>query len=120
ISVKTPSGWVASNFRDRANLDYFYADGLDLASGYADVAAAVEHCRSTRRPTFLHLRTTRLTGHAGTDFEIEWRSIEELVALEATDPLLRSAGLALETGLYTREQLLAVYEATRQRCFAAA
>ena len=120
ISVKTPSGWVASNYQHRANLDYFFANGLDLASGYAQVQAAVEHCRITRHPTFLHLKTTRLMGHAGSDFEIEWRSIEELVALEATDPLLRSAAIALESGLYSKEQLLAAYEAMRERCFAAA
>lgn len=120
ISVKTPEGWVGRNFRDRADLDYFAADGLDLASGYGQVQAAVEHCRRTRRPTFLHLRTTRIMGHAGTDFEIEWRSIEELVAVEATDPLLRSAAIALESGLLSREQLLALYESIRQRCFAAA
>jgi 2-oxoisovalerate dehydrogenase E1 component len=120
ISVKTPSGWIASNFQQRANLDYFYADGLDLAEGYAQVQRAVEHCRGTRRPTFLHLKTARMMGHAGTDFEIEWRSIEELVALEATDPLLRSAAIALESGLYSKDALLALYEATRKRCFAAA
>ncbi|MET3654000.1 thiamine pyrophosphate-dependent enzyme [Dyella japonica] len=120
ISVKTPSGWVANNFRHRADLDYFYADGLDLANGYAQVQEAVEHCRTTRRPTFLHLRTTRVMGHAGTDFEIEWRSVEELFAVEATDPLLRSAEIALSSGLYTKESLLALYEATRKRCFEAA
>ncbi|MGN6728874.1 MAG: thiamine pyrophosphate-dependent enzyme, partial [Rhodanobacteraceae bacterium] len=120
ISVKTPSGWIANNFRDRKDLDYFFADGLDLAEGYAQVARAVEHCRRTRRPTFLHLRTMRVMGHAGTDFEIEWRSIEELVALEATDPLLRSAAIALESGLYSREGLLEQYETIRKRCFAAA
>ena len=120
ISVKTPDGWVGRNFRDRADLDYFYADGLDLANGYGQVQAAVEHCRNTRRPTFLHLRTTRIMGHAGTDFEIEWRPIEELVAVEATDPLLRSAAIALESGLMSREELLAFYESIRQRCFAAA
>jgi 2-oxoisovalerate dehydrogenase E1 component len=120
ISVKTPSGWVANNFRHRADLDYFFADGLDLAEGYAQVKRAVEHCRSTRRPTFLHLKTTRVMGHAGTDFEIEWRSIDELVAVEAGDPLLRSAEIALSSGLYTRESLLALYETTRKRCFAAA
>ncbi|HET7930749.1 MAG TPA: thiamine pyrophosphate-dependent enzyme [Rhodanobacteraceae bacterium] len=120
ISVKTPGGWIGNNFRDRHDLDYFYADGLDLAEGYAQVQRAIEHCRGTRRPTFLHLRTTRLTGHAGTDFEIEWRSFEELVALEATDPLLRSAGIALESGLYSKQSLLALYEGTRKRCFAAA
>jgi 2-oxoisovalerate dehydrogenase E1 component len=120
ISVKTPNGWVANNFRHRVDLDYFYADGLDLANGYAQVQEAVEHCRTTRRPTFLHLRTTRVMGHAGTDFEIEWRSVEELFAVEASDPLLRSAEIALASGLYTRESLLALYETTRKRCFEAA
>ena len=120
ISVKTPTGWVASNFQQRSNLDYFFADGLDLAEGYAQVQRAVEHCRRTRRPTFLHLKTTRVMGHAGTDFEIEWRSIEELVSVEATDPLLRSAAIALESGLYSKDSLLSLYETIRKRCFAAA
>jgi 2-oxoisovalerate dehydrogenase E1 component len=120
ISVKTPGGWIAAAFGRREGLDYFYADGLDLAEGYEQVARAVYHCRTTRRPTFLHLRTTRIMGHAGTDFEIEWRSIEELVAVEATDPLLRSAAIALESGLYTKDALLSKYEAIRARCFDAA
>src|SRR5690554_6206580 len=120
ISVKTPDGWVARNFAHRPDLDYFYADGLDLATGYGDVQRAVEHCRRARRPTFLHLRTTRIMGHAGTDFEIEWRSIEELCKVEATDPLLRSAVIALESGLMTKDEILETYEATRARCFEAA
>ena len=120
ISVKTPGGWIASSFARRESLDYFYADGLDLANGYEDVARAVYHCRTTRRPTFLHLRTTRIMGHAGTDFEIEWRSVEELVAVESTDPLLRSAAIALESGLETKDSLLAKYEDIRKKCFAAA
>ena len=120
ISVKTPGGWIERNFSKRDDLDYFYADGLDLAEGYGQVQAAVEHCRRTRRPTFLHLRTTRIMGHAGTDFEIEWRPIEELVAVEAGDPLLRSAAIALQSGLNTKESLLALYEQIRGKCFAAA
>ncbi len=120
ISVKTPTDWVRANFEGRRDLDYFFADGLDLVAGYEQVARAVHHVRSTRRPTFLHLRTTRIMGHAGTDFEIEWRSIEELMAVEATDPLLRSAAIALESGLHTPESLLARYEAIRAQCFAAA
>lgn len=120
ISVKTPPGWIERSFRARAELDYFFADGLDLAAGYAAVRDAVEHCRRTRRPTFLHLRTTRIMGHAGTDFEIEWRPLEELVAVEATDPLLRSAAIAMESGLLTPDAVLERYEAIRARCFAAA
>ena len=120
ISVKTPADWISSSFGHRRDLDYLFADGLDLATGYAEVQRAAEHCRRTRRPTFLHLRTTRVMGHAGTDFEIEWRSVEELVAVEATDPLLRSAAIALEAGVFTPQSLLALYEDTRKQCFAAA
>ncbi|HOV96237.1 MAG TPA: thiamine pyrophosphate-dependent enzyme, partial [Thermomonas sp.] len=120
ISVKTPGGWIAENFKNRPDLDYFFADGLDLAAGYGDVLRAVEHCRQTRRPTFLHLRTNRIMGHAGTDFEIEWRSFEELCAVEAADPLLRSAAIALESGAMSKDDILALYEDTRRKCFAAA
>jgi 2-oxoisovalerate dehydrogenase E1 component len=120
ISVKTPSGWIAASFSGRRDLDYFYADGLDLAAGYGQVLAAVEHCRRTRRPTFLHLRTARLMGHAGTDFEVEYRALDELLAAEAQDPLLRSADIALSTGLLTADALLAQYEAIRARCMEAA
>ena len=59
-------------------------------------------------------------GHAGTDFEIEWRSVEELVRVEAGDPLLRSAAIALESGLLGKDEVLARYETIRARCFAAA
>lgn len=120
ISVKTPTGWINNAFKNRDGLDYFYADGLDIAEGYAQVKRAVEHCRTTRRPTFLHLKTTRIMGHAGTDFEIEWRSIEELMQVEASDPLLRSAEIALQSGLMTVQEVLDLYETTRAHCFAAA
>lgn len=120
ISVKTPTGWINNAFRNRDGLDYFYADGLDITEGYGQIQRAISHCRQSRRPTFLHLRTTRIMGHAGTDFEIEWRSFEELMAVEATDPLLRSAGIALQSGLMSKSEVLELYEVTRRQCFAAA
>src|SRR5690606_39430044 len=48
------------------------------------------------------------------------RSIEELCKVEATDPLLRSAVIALESGLMTKDEILESYEATRAKCFEAA
>ncbi|MHC9013554.1 thiamine pyrophosphate-dependent enzyme [Stenotrophomonas rhizophila] len=120
ISVKTPDGWIAQSFAHRPGLDYFFADGLDLVEGHAQVERALAHCRQTRRPTFLHLRTTRLMGHAGTDFEIEWRPLPELCAAEASDPLLRSAAIALQSGWMSAAQVLDLYERVRARCFAAA
>ena len=120
ISVRSPSNWIAASFKNRTDLDYFYADGLDLATGFSAVKAAVEHCRSARRPTFLHLKTVRLMGHAGTDFEIEYRNIDDVWAGEAADPLLRSAQLVLDSGALKPEELIALYESIRKKCFAAA
>lgn len=120
ISVRSPSNWIAASFKNRTDLDYFYADGLDLAAGFSAVKAAVEHCRSARRPTFLHLKTVRLMGHAGTDFEIEYRNIDDVWAGEAADPLLRSAQLVLDSGALKPEELIALYESIRKKCFAAA
>src|SRR5690625_7710291 len=102
--------------RDRHGISYHYANGLDLVDGYAAVEAAVADCRSNRRPVFLHLKTTRLMGHAGTDFEIEYRSMTELDAAEARDPLKTTAEAAIARGLMTPEQGLQRYSQLSERC----
>src|SRR6185312_10372169 len=119
ISVKTPEGWVEANFRNRAGLHYVQADGLDLVDTWDKTKGAVEHCRRTRQPTFLHLKLVRLLGHAGTDAETEYKTAEELERSESRDPLLMSAETALETGLLTPAELLERYEACRARVQAA-
>ena len=115
ISVRTPGGWIGAQYRDRVGLEYFRADGLDLVAGARMVKAAVGHCRSRRQPTFLHLECVRLMGHAGTDTETEYRSVADLEANEARDPLLRSARTALESGALAPAELLERYEAMRRR-----
>lgn len=120
ISVRTPKGWIGHSFESRPGIRYFTADGLDPAIGFAQVQAAIDYVRQERKPAFLHLRTTRLMGHAGTDFEIEYRPIEDIEAAEALDPLLRSAARILERGLRTPAELLAQYEEIGRRCFEAA
>ncbi len=120
ISVRTPQGWISNSFSTRPGLRYFHADGLNPAIGFSEVAAAIEFVRRERRPAFLHLRTTRLMGHAGTDFEIEYRSIDDIEAAEALDPLLCSARIILERGLRSPAELLADYEQIGKRCFEAA
>lgn len=120
ISVKSPSGWVKAAFAKRPGIHYIAADGLDLASAYDAVDNAVAYCRTQRKPVFLHLRTTRLMGHAGTDFEVDYRQLAELEAAEALDPLLRSAELIYKRGLRKPEQLLERYEQLRAACLRAA
>jgi 2-oxoisovalerate dehydrogenase E1 component len=68
----------------------------------------------------LHLRTVRLLGHAGSDAETEYHTIEEIEAVEAKDPLLASADLVMRLGLMSGEDVLALYNSPRLRIRAAA
>src|SRR6056297_1466256 len=116
ISVPTPSQWTARSMAARYGLEYVYADGLDLEAGFESVQRAVETCRTRRRPVFLHLNTTRLMGHAGTDFEIEYRPPADLERDELMDPLLVSARIVVERGLLSPARIRERYEQLRRRC----
>lgn len=119
ISVRTPTGWIENNWSGRPDLRYFKADGLDLANAYDVATAAVAHCRRRRAPTFLHLRTVRLLGHAGSDVETAYRERHEIEAVEASDPLVLSCRTAIERGLASPAQLLESYQQIRARVVAA-
>ncbi len=110
ISVKTPDAWIGTSFRNRANLRYFHGDGLWLPDAYEAACEAADYVRETRRPAFLHLRTVRLMGHAGSDVEQSYRAPEEISASEAKDPLLRSAELLVDGGWLDADALLALYD----------
>lgn len=120
ISVSTPKDWVEQSVRYRKGIDYVSVDGLSLEAGYPVVKEALSTARRTRRPAFIHLSTVRLMGHAGTDFEIEYRSEVELRASEAQDPLLVSAHQVIKRHLMSAEEILARYEALRTECLAKA
>lgn len=115
ISVHTPATWIKASFSQRPGLKYFSADGNDLAEAYRVAQQAAEFVRETRRPAFLHLRTVRLLGHAGTDVETEYHTVEQIAANEARDPLLATARLMIESGYMLADEVLALYEDTRTR-----
>ncbi len=115
ISTSTPAGWIATNFGQRANLAYVAGDGLDLPDGYDAAVAAVSWVRRYRMPAFLHLRTVRLLGHAGSDVESTYRSPAEIVAEEAKDPLLTTARLLVGGGWMRAAEVVALYEEVRTR-----
>ncbi len=116
ISVKTPENWISENFKFRPGLQYFYADGLDLETGYQQVQRAVDYCRQERKPVFLHLKTTRLMGHAGTDFEVDYRKLAELEACEAQDPLLNTAASIMNHNIMNASQIVELYENIFDEC----
>jgi 2-oxoisovalerate dehydrogenase E1 component len=113
ISTKTPRGWIATNFGNREGLEYFAADGSDLSAAYATAQAAADWVRRYRRPAFLHLRTVRLMGHAGSDYEGAYRTPAEIRADFDRDPVLCTAALLIEQGHLSPSDVLARYENKR-------
>ncbi|TYB41960.1 thiamine pyrophosphate-dependent enzyme [Actinomadura chibensis] len=113
ISVRTPPGWIRAAYGSRPGLAYFHADGCDLAEALAVSAAAVAWVRERRRPAFLHLRTVRLMGHAGSDVESSYRTPAELAADLERDPLVRTARLLVARGAATPAEVVDRYEAKR-------
>jgi 2-oxoisovalerate dehydrogenase E1 component len=112
ISVPTPSGWIEAAYASRPGLTYASADGSDPAAAWPAVVQAVNTVREQRRPAFLHLRTVRFGGHAGSDAEISYRKPREIEAGYARDPLLATAWCLRATGASTAE-ILFRYDAIR-------
>jgi 2-oxoisovalerate dehydrogenase E1 component len=91
ISVPTPAGWIEAAYGSRPGLAYVFADGSDPANAWPAIINAVDFVREQRRPVFLHLRTVRFGGHAGSDAEISYRKPRDIQADYARDPLLGTA-----------------------------
>src|SRR5277367_5306789 len=120
IRVRTPAGWIESVSSARPRIKYFAADGADLAQTYDVAVAAAEWARQRRAPVFLHLRTVRIGGHAGTDVESGYRTPAEIAADTARDPLLGTARLLVTAGALSPAEVLDRYEASRGRVLAMA
>ena len=96
ISVRTPREWIESAYGSRPGLRYDRAEGDDPGGLLETLDDLVTWVRTRRRPAFLHLRTVRYLGHAGTDAEAAYRSPDEVRASFARDPLV-ATGRALAT-----------------------
>lgn len=115
ISTPTPKGWIAANFSQRPGLKYFYCDGRDILDCYKVSKAASDFARIHRKPVFLHVRTVRLMGHAGSDAEIAYMKKQQIFDNEAQDPLLVTAQQLIEAGLMDSESIISMYLSMKAR-----
>jgi 2-oxoisovalerate dehydrogenase E1 component len=117
ISVPTPDGWIAETFAHQPHLRYVLADG-ELDERWDAVGAAIDHVRTKRQPAFLHLRTVRLWGHAGSDAEQSYRTSAQLAEVESRDPLVRNAQYLVRSGAATSGDLAELVSEARGRVLA--
>ncbi len=120
ISVRTPRGWIEATYRDRPGLRYFTADGFDPEETLRVAARAARYVRAHRSPAFLHLRTVRLMGHAGSDVESAYRTTREVAADLERDPLVGTARTLVARRILSPDAVLERYERTREQVHARA
>ena len=117
ISVRTPAGWIESAYGNRPHLRYVSVDGTDPEAVLAATAGLGEWVRTRRQPGFLHLRTVRFGGHAGTDVEVAYRTPAELRADAGRDPILGTARRLIASGQHSAASLAARHDELRARVF---
>ena len=120
ISVRTPPGWITAAHSGRGAIPYFHADGYDVAAVHDTALAAASWVRERRAPAFLHLRTVRLGGHAGSDVESAYRSAADIAADARRDPLIGTAAMLVAAGVLSPAEVLDRYEQCRARVLALA
>ncbi|MDO8349225.1 MAG: thiamine pyrophosphate-dependent enzyme [Planctomycetota bacterium] len=115
ISVRTPETFVARMMQGRPGIRYFACDSQDYPGVWATAQAAIEFVREHRRPAFVHTKTVRLMGHAGSDVEGNYLTLAQIEANEQRDPLLGFADLLLRSGAIGRDAILRLYQDTDER-----
>lgn len=118
ISVETPSRWVQDTWEARRHLNFFDAVG-EIDEVWSTVELAIRTCRQQRGPVFLRIETIRLWGHAGSDVETAYRTLDDIEATEARDPLLAAARRLVERGAASPARLRQIVATTRARVRAA-
>lgn len=113
ISVRTPPGWVQAAYGHREHLRYEAVDGTDPVAVLETTRDLAAWVRTRRQPAFLHLRTVRYGGHAGTDVESAYRSAAEIRAEAALDPVVATARALVSCGVRTVDELLARHDELR-------
>ncbi len=110
ISVPTPEGWIEQSMKSRHELGYYQCDGDDFTDLYRTTTEAVRHCRKRRSPVFLHMKTVRLLGHAGSDIELEYRELKDVQETESKDPLKSFAKFFVDAGYLSPSEVRDMYE----------
>ncbi|MGB9377731.1 MAG: thiamine pyrophosphate-dependent enzyme [Mycobacteriales bacterium] len=120
LSVPTPRRWIKAAYGDRPGLRYFAADGSDAAETYDTTREAAEWVRTKRTPALLHLSVVRFLGHAGSDVESAYRTPTDLARDLDSDPLTGTARLLVQCGFLSPEEVIGLYERTRDEVLAVA
>ncbi len=115
ISTPTPKNWIRENFCRKPGIKYIECNGLNLLDTFSAAKQAESYTRRFKKPVFLHVKTVRLMGHAGSDIETSYLEKQHIIETEAQDPLLYTAALLVKQNILTTGEIAALYAHMEQR-----
>jgi 2-oxoisovalerate dehydrogenase E1 component len=99
VEVNTPGGNISRLVSNFPNFHFAEIDGTDPIASYKAMVEAVAYCRSGRGPALVHGHVIRPYSHSLSDDERAYRSVEELDADAAKDPISRMQMWLLREGI---------------------
>jgi 2-oxoisovalerate dehydrogenase E1 component len=99
VEVNTPGGNISKLVANFPNFHFAEIDGTDPIASYRAMAEAVAYCRSGKGPALVHGHVIRPYSHSLSDDERLYRSVEELDADAARDPISRMQMWLLREGI---------------------
>jgi 2-oxoisovalerate dehydrogenase E1 component len=99
VEVNTPGGNISKLVANFPNFHFAEIDGTDPIASYKAMAEAVTYCRSGKGPALVHGHVIRPYSHSLSDDERLYRSVEELDADAARDPISRMQMWLLREGI---------------------
>jgi len=103
VEVNTPGGNISKLVANFPNFHFAEVDGTDPIASYKAMVEAVAYCRSGKGPALVHGHVIRPYSHSLSDDERLYRSVEELDADAARDPISRMQMWLLREGILDAE-----------------
>ena len=105
VEVQTPGGDVSKLISGFPNLYRQRCDGTDPVESLAVMRRAVDNCRKSRGPSFVHAKVIRPYSHSLSDDEKLYRAEAERVADAEHDPIKRFGSLLVQEGFASQDEL---------------
>ena len=103
VEVNTAGGSISKLIKDFPNLLVVECDGTDTVASYAALKKAVEHCRASKGPAFVHGHVTRPYSHSLSDDEKAYRPESEREEEARRDPVTRLRKFLQEENILDEE-----------------
>lgn len=114
ISVPTPKNWVQKTMKERG-FHYLNADGLHFPDVYQHAQQAKSFAQK-KQPVFFHFECIRLYGHAGPDYEPQYRDPESIETDQRdNDPLFHTLNIAIQSGFFTHQDIIELYKEVKEK-----